>query len=103
MNGVIPGRIVHYVLTDQNAVVINTSRLARTGNLLGVQYHEGSHASEGDHVPMIMTGIFQNYFGPGQPAVNGQCFLDGNDSLWVRNCRYDENKTAGTWHWIEKA
>ena len=38
--------------------------------------------------------------GPDFDGVNGQVFLDGNDSLWVTSAK--EGTTPGTWCWPER-
>ncbi|KKK65507.1 hypothetical protein LCGC14_2973460, partial [marine sediment metagenome] len=37
-------------------------------------------------------------FGPGYQGVNGQAFLDGNDSLWVTSVQ--EGYESGQWEAI---
>lgn len=95
MQGMIAGRIVHYVLTAEDVDWIFDRR--RSENIAGNPVHEGIH------VPAMMVQIFADEFGPGEHGVNLKCFLDGDDSYWVINRKHDESKTFGTWHWIEKA
>lgn len=82
MEGLIEGRIVHYVLPNgcKNA---------------------------GYHRPAIITQVWNAWTG----TSNLQVFVDGeNDGHEYTNglCRftsvmYSENKEPGTWHWIERA
>lgn len=95
MQGMIAGRIVHYVLTDEDVTRIYENR--RAENIAGNSIHAGVH------VPAIMTQVFPDEFGPGLHGVNLKCMLDGRDEYWVVSRKYDPVKTLGTWHWIEKA
>jgi hypothetical protein len=66
-----PGAIVHYRLTaDDYARVTAPGEPGRVGN----------NVQEGDSFPMIITNVWG---AEPDSAFNGQCFLDGNDSLWV--------------------
>lgn len=64
---------------------------------VGAQAHIGNTAREGDIVPLIIVVVWPDEFGPGKPGVNGQAFLDGNDSLWVTSAGEGEN--PGQWSW----
>ena len=96
------GRIVHYVLTSNDAAWINGRRdpfRERAVVANGTQYHYGNHAAGGDIFPMIVTRIW-----PGATGVNGQVLLDGNDVQWVTSAKEDTETdpakyTLGTWHW----
>lgn len=91
MNGVVAGRIVHYVLSDEDAKKINERR--------GNQPDSGNTTMAGFHTPMMIVRVFPNEHG----LVNGQCLLDGSDTLWVIGKKYNEENDYGSWHWIEKA
>lgn len=105
MNGLTEGRIVHYILTQQDADGINQCRTVENivdqpGWRKGLQAHVGSLVSAGEHVPMIIVRVLDQESG----TVNGQAFLDGNDSLWATSVRYTMSMSESrTWHWIEKA
>lgn len=97
-----PGRIVHYRLTATDAEQINRRRT--TGKAiaeripdgkwpLGAQAHIGNEAREGDYYPMMVTRMWDAT--PG--VVNGQVFLDGNDTFWV--CSAHEGDGNGAWCW----
>ena len=92
------GRIVHYWLNEQDALEINRRRVAGAGHgkgwPAGAQAHVGNAANHGEHVPMIVTIAWP------ENNVNGQVFLDGNDSLWRTSVK--EGSTPGTWHWPER-
>lgn len=100
MNGVIAGRIVHYVLSEGDADKVNTMHGVDTefGFSTGYQRHVGSKMEAGEHVPAMIVKICSD-----EGMVNLQCLLDGNDSLWVTSCRYSEKPESGLWHWMERA
>ena len=89
MDGLIEGRIVHYVMTGGR--------------------------SQGEHRPAIVVRNWSNADIPGSDGmVNLQVFTDAlNDYpagvpgstgiMWSTSAHYSENKEPGTWHWIEKA
>lgn len=95
MNGIVVGRNVHYVIgaQDKQNILNRRERLQVYGN----------DPEVGDHVAMMIVKVSCDEQRAGVPLVNGRCFLDGNDFLWVISVPYDENKKPGTWHWIEKA
>jgi len=105
MDGLTEGRIVHYVLTEEDTKDIDRRRVKNVGHgedwPAGAQAHVGNPAAAGDHVPMIVVVVWSA--GPHGGTVNGQAFLDGNDSLWVTSATHDPDGAQGTWHWIEKA
>lgn len=81
MEGLIEGRIVHYVLPDDNDCL-----------------------TPGQHRPAIVVKVWH------EGAVNLQVFTDFDNDyprsdghIWATSVEYDENKTEGTWHWIERA
>jgi len=76
------GRIVRYPLTLADAERINKRRedashsgLAQVNT--GAQLHVGNKAEEGQFYPLLITRVWS------EDLVNGQVFLDGNDTLWV--------------------
>lgn len=100
------GRIVHYKLTAADADQINRRRT--TGNSIydriksekwpvGAQAHIGNHANENDTLPMLICRVWPDEFGPNFDGVNGQVFLDGNDSLWITSA--GEGDKAGQFAW----
>ncbi len=76
------GRIVHYKLP------------ADISSKSGQNPHQA-----GQEVPMIIVVVWPNEYGPGHEGVNGQAFLDGNESLWVTSAK--EGNGNGEWHWPE--
>jgi hypothetical protein len=106
MDGLIEGRIIHYVLSKDDAEAINKRRHAAESHDLndGTQLNTGNHVMSGEHVPGMIVAIFPNEFGKGIPGVNVQCLLDGSDSYWVTSKQFDNDlKLPGTVHWIERA
>lgn len=106
MEGVGIGRIVHYVLTEQDAKDVNRRRTTtasiadRSRQLsdkwsVGAQAHIGNVAIAGQHYPMMVVVVFSD------AVVNGQVLLDGNDSLWMTSVGFAMAGGKGTWHWPE--
>jgi hypothetical protein len=102
------GRTVLYVLSEADAAAINRRRTdgaSIAGRMqadpaqwpAGAQAHIGNHASAGDTVPLVIVKVWPNEYGEGIPGVNGQAFLDGNDTLWITSAR--EGTDAGQWQW----
>ena len=114
------GRIVQYTLTEDDAKQINrrrttgkaiAARIQNNGQIatdgavigeqwpIGAQAHIGNPASAGDVVPLLIVRIWPDEYGPGQPGVNGQAFLDGNDSLWITSVGESIDPKQGKWNW----
>lgn len=103
------GRFVHYVLTEQDAATINKRRAdaeGRRGDIaadaLGYVAHVGNKAEAGQIFPLLITRVWS------EGCVNGQLFLDGNDTLWKTSASkateysIEQAKGApvtGTWSW----
>ena len=94
------GRIVHYRLSLADTEAVNRRRndaaLSKAGEkYTGFQVHVGNLASLGDVLPMIIVRWCSG------DEVQGQVFLDGNDTLWVKTVgRGDE---PGQWDWPKRA
>jgi hypothetical protein len=95
------GRIVHLRLSEQCAKEINkrrteacASRIAATNS--GAIIHHGNPANEGDIYPLLIIKIWSNSPTEGT-AVNGQVFLDGNDSYWATSVQQGD----GLGQWFE--
>lgn len=80
------GRIVHYKISEQDALEINRRRTnsykiqeqVEAGKWsIGSQAHIGNEVSAGQTFPMIIVAVWSD------TLVNGQVFLDGNDSFWA--------------------
>lgn len=100
MEGLIEGRIVHYVLTSSDVNEINRRRVAKPhdeGWPAGAQAHVGNQPIPGDHCPMVIVRVWNQDIG----TVNGQVLLDGNDVLWVTSVVPGDS--FGNWHWIERS
>ena len=96
-----PGRIVHYRLTEEDAERINRrrtdsasirDRMAQQQWPVGAQAHIGNAVTPGDYCPMVVVRCWD-----GTTRVNGQVFLDGNDTYWVTSAEL--GAIAGTWCW----
>lgn len=82
------GRIVHYVLTPEDANEINrrrttgssiAERIQSTDWPVGAQAHIGNAVQAGDVFPMMIVRVWPSRVG----SVNGQVFLDGCDVYWA--------------------
>ena len=82
------GRIVHYVLTEQDAAEIMrrrttgpdiASRIADDKWPIGAQAHIGNAVSAGDVFPMVIVRVWPSDTG----SVNGRVLLDGSDEFWA--------------------
>lgn len=97
------GRIVHYTLRDTDAEQINRRRthsgkiaeMAKDGKWpAGAQAHIGNEVQAGEAFPMLIVAVWS---ASPDSCVNGQVFLDGNDSLWATSVSVGEG--PGTWRW----
>ena len=68
------GRIVHYTLSEQDAAQIKLAR-----QVDGTQ-RVGNFAEAGQVYPMLIVRCWGT---TAESSVNGQVFLDGNDTHWV--------------------
>ena len=94
------GQIVHYKLTAQDAEQVNRRRKDADSNrqnhsdaALGYVAHVGNFASEGDVYPMLIVRVWGT---TPESSVNGQVFLDGNDTLWVTSAGQGDD--VRQWH-----
>lgn len=107
MSTIVPtiGRLVHYTLSEADAEQINRRRedaetwrrgLARGQSVVvtGSQKHIGNRAQAGDVYPML---IVRTWGSTPESAVNGQVFLDGNDTLWVTSVAEGEGQRRFVW------
>lgn len=92
------GRIVHYTLNEYDAERIERVRSLTTGG--GEKPFIGNTARAGDVVPMMVVRPWTDSAG-NVTCVNGQAFLDGNDTLWVTSVA--EGTGTGTWCWPPRA
>ena len=85
------GRIVQFRITEHNAKQINHQRTQA-----GHATKTGNVAREGDVYPLLIVRVW------GGDLVNGQLFLDGNDSLWITSQPpAKEYGQLGAWFWPE--
>jgi hypothetical protein len=93
------GRIVHLRLSAECAKSINKRRSdARSSGISaansGAIVHHGNDAREGDVYPLLITKIWSDK-PTDATAVNGQIFLDGNDSFWATSIQQGDG--PGKW------
>lgn len=77
------GRIVHYRLSSDDVMRIESNRQDGKGS--------GNSVRAGETVPMMITVVWS------ETCVNGQLFLDGNDSHWVTSASY--GAADRQWQW----
>lgn len=98
------GRLVHYVLSLDDAAKINgrrtngaaiQDRILEDKWSIGAQAHIGNTVSAGDVLPAMVVRVL-----PCQQA-NLQVFLDGNDVFWATTmAEAAPGRTEpGRWHW----
>lgn len=104
------GRIVHYTLTEQDAVEINRRRAdfqTFRSNFSGPSdpgqagadghiAHIGNRAEAGQVYPAVIVRIRAET----TVTCNLQVLLDGNDTCWVTSRA--EGTEAGRWSWPER-
>lgn len=123
------GRIVHYRLTRDNARDANRRKQDGVTHIRehrqrsdGSQIHVGNQHSAGDVVPLLIVRVWEGEYSSDSsvcldyPAgdselewsfpkshwgVNGQAFLDGNDTLWITSA--PEGEFNGAWEWPPRA
>lgn len=86
------GRIVHYVLDEADAKIINEE--------MHTHPHIGGSHYAGQHVPAIVTQVWT------PECVNLKVFLDGIDVLWRTSVLRDASPSAllqHFWHWPERS
>ena len=72
------GDWVLYTASDDDAKQVNGGGLVRSDRMRGVTM--GNAVRPGQEYPML---IVQTWGSEPTSVVNGQVFLDGNDTLWV--------------------
>jgi hypothetical protein len=101
------GRTVHYIVNYVDVAQINrrrtsaqsiSDRIEKDEWPIGAQAHIGNSVYEGQHLPMLITAVFGSSLD--NITVNGQVFLDGNDTFWVNSA--SEGEEPGSWHWPER-
>ncbi len=108
MDGLVPGRIVHYVVSESNAAEIARRRttsvsIAERIKVLawpvGAQAHLGNEIKAGDVLPAIILRVWSDSSG----CSNIKVFLDGSDEYWATSVSYEEDGRPGSWHWTTPA
>jgi hypothetical protein len=104
MDGLAPGRMVTYVLSDKDCREINRRRTTpeeirtriEAGTWpLGAQAHVGSVVVEGMPLPAMVISVIAQDTG----CVNLKVELDGSDQFWAPERYYTAQGETGTWHW----
>lgn len=67
------GEMLHYRIAKDDAAERNDLRKT------AAHQHQGHKLEAGDEVPFLVTKLGND------GKFNGQAFLDGNDTLWIRN------------------
>ncbi|GAA5117093.1 hypothetical protein JIN84_17935 [Luteolibacter yonseiensis] len=101
------GRIVLYVLSAADAVAINDARQRMfaypqqdsSTAPSGAFIRQGNVATEGDIYPADVVRVFNPE--SDNPPINLQVKLDGNDTFWATSRFEDDDKSPGSWHWME--
>lgn len=79
------GSVLHYRIPKDDIAEANDLRKT------AAHQHSGHKIEAGDVVPLIVTALGK------EGKFNGQAFLDGNDTLWVKTCTMGENEGQCTW------
>lgn len=77
------GRIVHYRLSEQDAAIIEQSRIAADG--------PGNPVEPGSVYPAMVVRVW------GHETANLQVFLDGPDTYWKTSAQPGDDD--GDWFW----
>ncbi len=82
-------RFVLYTLTAQDADIINHTRAHHRDAVI-----HGNRAEAGQTYPMLIVRVWGD---KEVSPVNGQVFLDGNDTLWKTSVSVGEGEGRFTW------
>jgi hypothetical protein len=125
MDGLVTGRIVYYVLNEEDAAQINrrrtTARSIADRIAVLVRTYEPPPTPDSPvgvfvaHVPSWPLGA-QAHIGNdvvagqivpamvvavwGDVCVNLKAMLDGTDTYWATSRNYHPDKAPGSWHWM---
>lgn len=89
------GRIVLYVLCQEDCDAIEANR-ARMAELLQISSGQiGNSVRPGDIVPAVILRAWSD------TCINAQALLDGFDTLWLMSRSRDDAKARKSWHWPE--
>jgi hypothetical protein len=110
IEGLKPGRIVYFVLNEQQVAEITRRRttgksiadrmaivsMGITGWPAGAQAHIGNEVRGGDICPAMVLKVWSTDSG----CSNLKVMLDGSDEYWATSVNFDATKAPGTWHWM---
>lgn len=87
------GRIVHYTLSEGDAMVIKQNRQERVAAASGIASASrfGNDVEAGQVYPAQIVRVFS------PSSANLQVFLDGSDQYWATS--RSEGSNPGTWSW----
>jgi hypothetical protein len=83
------GRIVQYRLSKNDVARIDAVR-----GSVGTAHKVGNAPDIGDVVPLIIVRVWGE---SPDSHVNGQAFLDGNDTLWVTSVKVGDEPGSFAW------
>jgi len=104
MDGLVPGRIVYYVVSEQAAAEIMRRRttggsIAERLKVLawpaGAQAHLGNEVKVGDIYPAMVLRVWGS-----SGCSNIKVMLDGSDEYWATSVSFEDDKRPGSWHWL---
>lgn len=84
------GRIVRYRLAEHEVAAIKRDREI-------LKDHKSNDVRVGQSFPMVIVEIHGH---DADSYVNGRCFLDGLDDIWITSVKVGEG--PGTWSWPER-
>ena len=84
------GRIVAYKISAEEAFIINDRRRTVV-DADNEPIYRGNQAGGSEEFPLLVTKVWSD------GSINGQLFLDGNDSLWIASST--EGIGPHTWRW----
>jgi hypothetical protein len=98
------GRIVHYVLNENDAASTNKRRQDAKGSGIaatesGAVVHFGNAVSAGQEFAAVVARVFPGSAGG---TANLHVLLDGNDSFWATSRKIGAADEQGSWHWPER-
>lgn len=106
MDEVTVGRFLVYALTEEDVVAIRVRRskckhVDHRTDYTTAYCAQGNPVHAGQMFPLLVTAVYSSNM------VNGQVFLDGDDTLWVKHAEFDERAEMypheGKWIWPVRA
>jgi hypothetical protein len=85
------GRIVHYTISS-----IDASNIKRQRGMAGTATQGGNEITAGQVYPMLIVRVWSDE-PTADVAVQGQVFLDGNDTYWATSRSVGEGEGRYSW------